>query len=504
MNGDLLQGFYLALAPTSILATALGALHGLICGMMPGLTTSAGIIILFPVTFILEPTTAVALLLGVFAGGMTGGSFAAILINIPGSPSASATTMDGFPLTQKGEAGRALGVSIVSSFTGGLFSFFCLILIAPQLTKVALQFRAADLFGLVFFGMSVISAFAAKSLVKGLLSTFLGLMIVTVGMDPLVGTARFTFGDVNMLAGIHFIPALVGLFAIPEIVANLAEGNIRSVASRFGRVFPSWADIKKIRLPVTIGSVVGTFVGILPGAGGPIAVFVSYDYAQKINKEPEQFGKGCVEGVAAPESANSSIAGGALIPMMTLGIPGDPITAILIGALLVHGMAPGPLLFVEQGPFAFSVLFSYFIAICSTATVAFLGLRVIVKLLSIPRSLLLPIIVALCVLGTYALRNSFFDIYVMFFFGLVALSFKWLDIPVVPMLLALVLGRQLEEHMRVALAASKGDISIFFTSPWCLFFLCLSVISFSWPFYLEWRVRKRALEKASASAPSSP
>ena len=399
MNGDLLQGFYLALAPTSILATALGALHGLICGMMPGLTTSAGIIILFPVTFILEPTTAVALLLGVFAGGMTGGSFAAILINIPGSPSASATTMDGFPLTQKGEAGRALGVSIVSSFTGGLFSFFCLLLIAPQLTKVALQFRAADLFGLVFFGMSVISAFAAKSLVKGLLSTFLGLMIVTVGMDPLVGTARFTFGDVNMLAGIHFIPALVGLFAIPEIVANLAEGNIRSVASRFGRVFPSWADIKKIRLPVAIGSIVGTFVGILPGAGGPIAVFVSYDYAQKASKEPEQFGKGCVEGVAAPESANSSIAGGALIPMMTLGIPGDPITAILIGALLVHGMAPGPLLFVEQGPFAFSVLFSYFIAICSTATVAFLGLRVIVKLLSIPRSLLLPIIVALCVSG---------------------------------------------------------------------------------------------------------
>ena len=322
MNGDMLQGFYLALAPTSILATALGALHGLICGMMPGLTTSAGIIILFPVTFILEPTTAVALLLGVFAGGMTGGSFAAILINIPGSPSASATTMDGFPLTQKGEAGRALGISIVSSFTGGLFSFFCLLLIAPQLTKVALQFRAADLFGLVFFGMSVISAFAAKSLVKGLLSTFLGLMIVTVGMDPLVGTARFTFGDVNMLSGIHFIPALVGLFAIPEIVANLAEGNIRSVASRFGRVFPSWEDIKKIRIPVAIGSIVGTFIGILPGAGGPIAVFVSYDYAQKVSKEPEQFGKGCIEGVAAPESANSSIAGGALIPMMTLGIPG--------------------------------------------------------------------------------------------------------------------------------------------------------------------------------------
>jgi putative tricarboxylic transport membrane protein len=492
MNADLLQGLYLALSPTSILATALGALHGLISGMMPGLTTSAGIIILFPITFILEPTTAVALLLGVFVGGMTGGSFAAILINIPGSPSASATTLDGFPLTQKGEAGRALGISIISGFTGGLFSFCCLLLIAPQLTKIALQFQAADLFGLVFFGLTVISAFAAKTLVKGLLSTFLGLTIITVGMDPLVGTERFTFGSADMLAGIHFIPALVGLFAIPEIAANLAEGNIRGTAPRFGRFIPSWQDIKNIRLPLSIGSIVGTFIGILPGAGGPIAVFVSYDYAQKTSKNPEKFGKGCIEGVAAPESANSAIAGGALVPMMTLGIPGDPITAILIGALLVHGMAPGPLLFVEQGPFAYSVLFSYFIAICSMAVVAFLGLRVIVKLLTIPRSLLLPIIIALCVLGTYALRNSFFDIYVMFFFGLLAMAFKWLKIPVVPLLLALVLGPQIEEHLRVALTSSKGDISIFYTSPWCLFFLCLSVVSLVWPFLLEWRTKSRA------------
>ena len=492
MNVDMIQGFFMALAPTSIMATLFGAFMGLICGMMPGMTTSAGIIILFPLTFILDPTTAVALLLGVFAGGMTGGSFSAILINIPGSPSASATLVDGHPLTQKGEAGRALGISIVSGLTGGIFSFLCLLLIAPQLTKVALQFRSADLFGLVFFGMSVVSAFAAKSIVKGLLSVALGLVVITVGMDPVVGTARYSFDNTNMLAGIHFIPALIGLFAIPEIVKVLGEGEVRKSAKKFGRVLPSWKDIKTIRLPVSIGSVIGTFIGILPGAGGPIAVFIAYDYAKKASKNSKEFGKGCIEGVAAPESANSSIAGGALVPMMTLGIPGDPITAILIGALIVHGMTPGPLLFVEQGPFAYSVLFSYFVAICSTATVAFLGLRIIVKLLSIPRSVLLPLIIALCVLGTYALRNSFFDIYVMLFFGLLAIFAKWLDMPVVPLLLALVLGPQLEEHLRVALTSSRGDISILYTSPWCLFFLCLSVISFAWPFFLEWWARAKA------------
>ena len=240
-----------------------------------------------------------------------------------------------------------------------------------------------------------------------------------------------------------------------------------------------------MRVPVAIGSLTGAFLGILPGAGGPIAAFISYDYAKKASKQPEEFGKGSVEGVAAPESANNAVTGGALIPMMTLGIPGDPVTAILIGALMIHGLAPGPLLFMERADFAYGIIFSFFWANIFNFIIALLGLRVLVKVLATPKSLLMPTIGILCVVGSYALRNSFFDVYVMLFFGCLGLAMKWLDVPVVPLLLALVLGRQLEEYLRVGLTSSKGDVTIFFTSPISLSFLCLSIASVAWSFYSE-------------------
>lgn len=493
MNTEILQGFLQATQITSLMATAIGSLLGLTVGMIPGLTISAGIIIVLPLTFVLSPAISIALLLGLYAGGMMGGSFAAILLNIPGTPSASATALDGYPLTNKGEAGRALGIAIIASFFGGLFSFFCLYFIAPYLAELALQFHTEDLFSLVFFGLTVICSFAAKSLVKGLLSGVIGLVLVTVGQDPVMGTARFTFGDANMLSGIHFLTAMIGLFAIPQLIENLIEITKTSkpqIRSRFGSIFPSWQDLKMIRLPISIGAFIGTFIGILPGAGGPIAAFISYDYARKFSKNKEDFGKGSIEGIAAPEAANNAVTGGALIPMMTLGIPGDPVTAILIGALLIHGLAPGPMLFLEQADFAYTIIFSFFWANIFNLIIALVGLRVLVKVLSTPKAILLPTVALLCVIGSYALRNSFFDIYVMFFFGLLGLSMKWLKMPVVPLLLALVLGRQLEEHLRVALTSSKGDISVFFTSPFSLFFLGLSVISIVWPFIMERRKKE--------------
>jgi putative tricarboxylic transport membrane protein len=385
---------------------------GIAAGMIPGMTISTGIIIVLPLTFVLDPNISIALLLGLYVGGMMGGSFSAILLNIPGTPSAAATALDGHPLVARGEAGRALGVAIVASFLGGLFSFFCLFLIAPNLADLALGFRAPDLFSLVFLGLTIICSFAAKSIIKGLLSALIGLAIVSVGQDPVMGTARFTFGDPNLLSGIHFLTALIGLFAIPELVRNVdlkAVGGATSAAAMQLRgILPTLPDLRRIRLPVGIGSVIGTFLGILPGAGGPIAAFISYDYAQKATGRSDEFGSGAVEGIAAPESANNAVTGGALVPMMTLGIPGDPVTAILIGALLVHGLAPGPLLFIE------------------------------------PKSILMPAIAVLCVVGSFALRNSLFDVYVMFAFGLLGIAMKWFEIPVVPLLLALVLGRPLE------------------------------------------------------------
>ena len=261
---------------------------------------------------------------------------------------------------------------------------------------------------------------------------------------------------------------------------------------RLTRLAPALPDLRRMRLPVGIGSVVGSFLGMLPGAGGPIAAFISYDYARKSARRGEAFGKGAVEGIAAPESANNAVTGGALVPMMTLGIPGDPVTAILIGALLVHGLAPGPLLFIERADFAYGVIFSFFWANIFNLIIALAGLRVLVKVVAAPRAILMPTIAILCVVGSYALRNAFFDVYVMLFFGLVGLAMKWLDMPVVPLLLALVLGPQLEENLRVALTASQGDVSVFFTSPFSALFLGLSVVSVVWAVGSAQRTRLRA------------
>ncbi len=491
MNPDVLAGFQQSILPSSLLATAAGAFLGLIVGMIPGMTISTGIIVLLPLTFVLDPNMSIALLLGLYVAGMTGGSFSAILLNIPGTPSASATATDGYPLSARGEAGRALGISISASFVGGIVSFLCLFLIAPNLAEIALEFRAPDLFSLVLFGLTIICGFASRSLIKGLLSAVIGLAIVTVGQDPVMGSARFTFGQAELLPGIHFLTALIGLFAIPQLIDNLRPGLLgapgQDTGSRFGSVLPRLADLVCVRLPALIGSVVGTFLGILPGVGGPIAAFISYDYAKKVSKTPEKFGTGVIEGVAAPEAANNAVAGGALIPMMTLGIPGDPVTAILIGALLIHGLAPGPLLFMERGDFAYGVIFSYLWANIFNLAIALAGIRFLVKLLATPKVLLMPTIAILCVIGSYALRNSFFDVYAMFFFGLVGLAMRWLDMPVVPLLLALVLGPQLEEHLRIALTASHGQIDVFFTSPFSLLFLVLSVCSVVWSFWLDRR-----------------
>ena len=475
MSPDVLDGLAQASQLNTIIAVAVGCFIGLVVGMIPGLTISTGIIIVLPLTFVLSPEISIALLLGLYVSGMTGGSFSAILLNIPGTPSASATAMDGNPMAKNGEAGRAMGIAIVSSFFGGLFSFLCLFFVAPLLAEIALQFQSPDLFSLVFFGLTIICSFAAKSLIKGFLSAALGLAIVTVGQDPMMGTHRFTFGEVNLIGGIHFLTALIGLFAIPQLVDNFTElinSNSGSGAvTKIRSVIPSFSDLKLMRLPISIGAPVGSFLGILPGAGGPIAAFISYDYSKRLSSDPDRFGKGSPQGIAAPESANNAVTGGALIPMMTLGIPGDPVTAILIGALLIHGLTPGPLLFIENGEFAYGVIFSFFWANIFNIIIALIFLRLLVKVLTIPKTLLMPSIAILCVIGSYALRNNFFDVYVMFAFGVLGLAMRWLEIPVIPLLLAMVLGRQLEEHLRVSLIASKNDVSIFFTSPFSLFFL---------------------------------
>jgi putative tricarboxylic transport membrane protein len=473
-----------ALSGPSLLASFVGVLLGLIVGALPGLTISLGMVLVLPLTFGLGSIPAMSLMLGLFAAGMTGGSYSAILINIPGTPSASATAIDGYRMARHGEAGKALGVSVISSVYGGVFSLVCLVLSAPLIARVALQFGAAEQFALLTLGLTLIAAFAGGSLVKGLITGILGLLLTTVGQDPMVGTPRFTFGRVELQAGLHFIPALIGLFAIPQVIEGLRVGA-GAVMPRFTvgltSLLPSWRELRALNRSMAIGSAVGTGVGAIPGTGGPIAVFLAYDLARRVSRTPEAFGRGSAEGVAAPEAANNGVTGGALIPMLTLGIPGDPISAILLGVLIVQGLAPGPLLFKEHPDFVYGVFWALLLANVMTLVVALLSVRGIVQVLRLPPSSLIPAIAVLCVVGAYGIRNTFFDSAVMLGFGALGYLLNRYSFPVVPMIIGLVLGGDLEEQFRLALTLSGGDPTIFLRQPIAAGFLVLTLATLVWP-----------------------
>ena len=483
MDGPVISALFDVLQFQNILATMIGVIFGLFIGSTPGLTISLGMVLLLPLTFKLSAVTAICLLLGLYASGMTGGSISAILLNIPGTPSASATAIDGYALTKKGQSGAALGTAVISSFFGGIFGLTCLTLASPIIAKFALRFGAPELFALVLMGLTLICSFGQASIVKALLSGVLGLIIMTAGLDPMMGTPRFTFGIVELQAGISFLPAMIGLFAIPQIILGIA-GKIRVIPtyrSKISGILPRIGELAKMVKTMLLGSSLGTGIGAIPGAGGPIAVFLSYDYARKTSKNAEQFGKGALEGVAAPEAANNAVAGGALIPMLTLGIPGDPITAILLGALIIQGLIPGPLLFMQSAQFVYSVFWSFLLANILNLCLTLSTIKLWVRVLKVPQKILLPLILTLCVVGTFALRNTFFDTGVMLCFGLLAYFMKKYGFPVVPMLLAIILGPQLEEHLRMSLIISQGNPAIFFTHPISLIFIIIAVISFVSP-----------------------
>jgi len=319
MTGPVIAALFDVLQIQNLVATALGVIFGLFIGSTPGLTISLGMVLLLPITFQLPAVTSVCLLLGLYAAGMTGGSLSAILLNIPGTPSASATAIDGHKMAQKGRAGQALGMAVISSFFGGMFGLACLASISPLIAKAALKFGAPELFALVLLGLTLICNFGQQSIIKGLISGVLGLIIMTIGLDPMMGTPRFTFGVVDLMAGISFLPAMIGLFAVPQILVGITSKAkvIPLYRSKVTGLLPKIKDLVKLIKAMVVGSSIGTIIGAIPGAGGPIAVFLSYDYARRISRKADQFGKGEPEGVAAPESANNAVAGGALIPMLT-------------------------------------------------------------------------------------------------------------------------------------------------------------------------------------------
>ncbi len=482
---NLALGFQSVFQPFTLLLAVFGTFIGTIIGSLPGLSGSTGIILLLPLVYKLSSEQALVMLCGLFCGSMYGGSISAILLNTPGTPSASATGLDGYPLCQQGKAGKALGVSIVSSFIGGLISTICLMLIAPQLAKIALNFHAADYFALSFFGITIMAS-TGKDPIKGLISGCLGLLISCVGMDKLMGVQRFTFGNYRLLRGIPLLTVLIGVFALAEFFTQCqkkGDNKDEVVEQHIGRVLPTWMDFKGFALAAIVGGIIGVFIGIIPGTGGSISCFLAYQVAKKLSKHKDQFGNGALEGVAAPEASNNGTTGGALIPMLCLGVPGDVVTSVMLGALILIGVKPGPQLFENSPVIVYSIFAGMFII---QFIMLFIGLgcaKFSPHLLKVPRTLLMPIVAILCFIGAFSNANNVLDIFIAIVFGLLGFGMKKFGYPGAPMVLGLILGSMAEENLDRALVLSGNRWSVFLTTPISCIFLALSVLSIGFAVY---------------------
>jgi putative tricarboxylic transport membrane protein len=456
---------------------------GIIVGAIPGLTGMLAITLFLPLTFGLSPVSGLLVLLGLYVGGVYGGSITAILINTPGSPAATATVLDGYSATLNGKARKALDMALYASCIGGVASAILLLFLSPQIAKLALKFGPSEYFAISFFGISIISSVSGDNLFKGIISGSLGILISCVGVD-VAGTSRFTFGNYNLLGGIPLVVTLIGLFALAEILINKNRKlDIETIDSSKIKheeklLMSELAESKHVILR---GTLIGNLIGAIPGTGGAIASYISYSEAKRFSKQKEQYGKGCLEGVAATESANNAATGTALIPLLTLGIPGDAAAAIMMGALTVHGMTPGPKLFSEQGPQIYAIIIGFtFINIFMLFQGKIL-IKLFTKLSTISYAILAPVIAALCLAGAFAVNNTIFSLYEILAIGILALVMHSLEIPRSPMLLGLVLGPLIENNYRRTMAISENSLSIFLQKPISFVFLLLAAISFLTP-----------------------
>ncbi|WP_255852450.1 tripartite tricarboxylate transporter permease [Marinobacterium rhizophilum] len=473
--------------PMSLLFAVLGVTLGVLLGILPGLTATMGVAILLPFTFGMDPVPALLMISGVYFGGIYGGSITAILLNIPGTPAAAATALDGYQLTRQGKAGVTLGTATLSSFVGGSISILILIFMAPLLADFALKFSAAENFALAVFGLSIIVSISSHSMLKGLIAGGIGLLIATVGLDPMSGYPRFT-GGFNELMSVPFIPIMIGLFAASEAFKSLSETQVaQTSASAIGRIIPPWSSIKGLIPTILRSAGLGSFIGSIPGAGADIASFVAYNEARRFSKNKENFGKGELQGVAAAESASNGCTGGALLPMLTLGIPGDAVTAVMLGALVLQGLQPGPMLFAEHGELVFTVFAGMLFCYLVLLAVGLASLRVVVKIIRIPKAILTPTILSLCVVGTYAINNSVFDIGIMLAAGIAGYIMQKRDFPPSPIVLALIMGPMAESNFRRALSLQGGSYDFLYTRPITVVLLSIALLTLSYPIYRKLR-----------------
>ena len=495
MLQQLLDGFLLFATLESFIALGLGVFIGVIVGAIPGLTTPMAVALTLPFTFTLSPVTGILLLLGVYKGGIYGGSITAILINAPGTPAASCTVLDGYPMAKRGEAKRALDIALYSSCVADFISNIALILFAGVLASFALKFGPAEVFTLIFFSLTIISGVSGTQLLKGMASACLGLLLATIGMDLVYGTNRFIFGQTDLLAGLNFIPVLIGLFAVPEILNFFCKEQIKLEKNPLAGIGASIKDFFRCFKTIIRGSFIGVILGAIPGIGAAPSAFLSYSEAKRTSKNADNFGKGEIEGVAAAEAGNNGVAGATMIPLLALGIPGDVITAIILGAFMIHGLRPGPLMFNENIELIYAIFMGIMLSSIYLFGIGKICIKFISKISDIPHRILFPVVLILCIFGSYAVNNSTFDIAVMFLMGILGFVMLKLNIPTAPFLIGFILGPMLEDSFRQSLLISRGSYAIFFSTPICWFFWVLTVIIIGMSFWTYSKSKESALLK---------
>ena len=475
---NIMAGFSLIANLESFLALFVGITIGTVAGAIPGLSATMAVALTLPFTFSMTPITGILLLLGVYKGGIFGGSIPAILIKTPGTPASSATILDGYPLAEKGQAGKALGMALWASCTADLISNLALILFAGWLASFALNFGPPEFFTLILFSLTIIAGVSGESLLRGALSAMFGLLLATVGLDLIYGTQRFTFENPNMMGGLNFIAVLIGLFAIPEIIGMVWNPKADEGKSRaLGNNWVTFQEYRNSFRSIVRGSFIGVFLGSIPGIGAAPSAFLSYSEARRKSKNKENFGKGELEGVAAAEAGNNGVAGATLIPLLALGVPGDVITAIILGAFMVHGLQPGPMMFLINADIIYGLFIGLIVSSVFLFFIGSIAIRGFKYVADIPRSILFPSVMVLCVYGVFAVNNNLFDVGVMFVMGWIGFFMIQYKIPAAPFLIAFILGPLLEDNFRQSMLMSGSSASILFRGPITWFFWLLTSIT---------------------------
>jgi len=492
---NLLLGLNVALAPQNLLYCFGGVFFGTLIGVLPGLGPLAAISMLFPLTFYLEPTTALIMLAGIWDGTSYGGSTTAILLNIPGTPVNAVTALDGYPMSRQGRAGVALFMTTIASFIGGCVGIILLTTLAPVMVSYALRFGSAEYFALILLGLVAASTISSGSTIKSLAMVVLGVMIGVIGMDMYTGALRFTFDQRALFDGIKIAALAMGLFGVAEIIASVRHVGTRRLdmkTVRFRAMKPTRDDVRRSVGPVIRASAIGSFFGALPGVGSAIGAFMSYGLERRLSKEPERFGKGAIEGIMAPETANNAADQTAFIPTLTLGIPGSATMALMLGAMMVHGITPGPRLMTDEPSLFWGLIMSFWIGnvMLLILNIPLIGLWV--RVLLIPYHLLFPTVLVFVCIGAYSVNNNPFDIHVVAAFGLLGYLMRMLDFPAAPLLLGFVLGPMLEEHFRRAMVLSQGDLTVLVTRPISASILALTALLLFWSAVSAFRARRAA------------